>query len=296
MENLIGKDWSMESARIGTFHIKCLEDILDLSSPAILPHIVHSLVGSKGYMLDIGAAEIVKLWYEKCNMDNMVATAINATTDTVSEVVGTSDEGISSTEPIADTSSSASAPAPSTSSSFQWQGHDLVYLPDLEEKGSVGVESYSWHHDRDALFVPWSEDIVTDKLPRLPSNGGFILKDDLVKHFDELPLQLPGGAQWSILSYLPHEPSEWGAKHALSESLERWWKHRVRGPLTFFGIWYIADHPNIQNPKHFWTGPEGRGRGWRLGPNVHKRITKLSKKVQVHTEATSQPSEDPSQE
>ena len=298
MENLTGKERISRGARLGIFHIKCLEDILDLGSPAILPHITQSRVGSKGYLLDIGAAEIVTLWYEKCNMDNTVATAINATTNTASEVVGASDEGISSTEPITNTSSSASAPTPSVNSSFQWQGHDLVYLPDLKEKGSVGVESHSWYHDRDALLVPWSKDIVTDKLPRLPSNGGYILKDDLTKHFKQKPLQLSNGDQWSILSYLPHDPSQWGAKHALSESLERWWRDRVCGRLLdFLGIWYIADHRNIQKPKSLLQGSEDmEQREKRLGSNVSKRIRELCRKVEPHPDDTEEPSEDPSQE
>ena len=289
---------------MGIFHIKCLEDILDLSSPDILPHIIYSRTGAFNYRLDKGAIAIVQAWYGKCQMENETITAINVTTNMVSEVVASIDEGISSTEPGTATSSpssgpadegvsstqpgtatpsSASAPAPSTSSQFQSQAQNLVYLPDLNEPESTGLKSYSWHHDREALFVPWSEDIVTDKLPRLPSNGGFILEDDALIHLDVLPLRTADQKLWSILSYLPHEPSQWREKHALSESLGRWYEDRVRSQLLDFWNIVHADHGNIQKQ---YSGPlegpewdEEQERTMRLGSPVLQRIKQLAIKV-----------------
>ena len=229
--NLICKVWRLGGNRLGIFHISCLEDILDLSSPTILPHISFSGIGSRNYWLDIGAHAIAQAWYRKCEMDNMITTDIDVTTNTLSEVVATPEKDIPSTEPVTATSSSASAPAPSTSTQFQWEGKNLIYLPDLNKKGSTEDTSHSWYHDREALFVPWSEDIITDKLPRLPSNGGFILEDDAIEYLKKKPLRTSDGNLWSILSYLPHEPSQWREKHALSESLEKWYQDRVRSQL-----------------------------------------------------------------
>lgn len=312
MENLIDKvRGGPKTGRSGIFHIKCLEDILDLSSPAVLPHITHSRTGTNQYRLDIGAASILKAWDGKCEMDNMVTMAINVTT---------TDDNISSTSPATATISSASAPAPSTSSpspwqgetlnylpdlnnpalalstgsTFQWQGKNLIYLPDLIKKRSADVESYSWYHDREALFAPWCEDIVTDKLPRLPSNGGFILEDDAFKYFlDDSPWRTADGNLWSILSYLPHEPSQWRAKHALSESLENWWKDKVHGQLLDFWDVVHTDHRNIQKPfSTFLEGPEEEQyheREKRLGC-VSLKVRDLTRKVEPRKEATAQSS------
>ena len=303
-ENLICQGRGDTKYRLGIFHIKCLDDILDLSSPAILPHVIYSRTGALNYRLDKGAIAIVQAWYGKCQMENETITAISVTTNTVSKVVASTDEGISSTEPGTATSSpapspadegvsstepgtatpsSASAPAASTRSQFQWQAKNLVYLPDLNEPESTKVRSYSWHHDREALFVPWSEDIVTDKLPRLPSNGGFILEDDALMYLDEKPLWTADQKLWSILSYLPHEPSQWREKNTLSESLGRWYEDRVRSqPLKFRDIVH-ADHRTIQKQySGALEGPEWeeeQERTTRLGVPVIERIKQLARKV-----------------
>ena len=219
---------------MGIFHIKCLEDILTFSSPTILPHIIPGANSNENHQLDLGAAAIVRAWYEKCEMDNMVTTAINATTKTVSDVVATTDEDISSTKHITAVWSSTSAPAPSADYPLQWQRNNLVWLPDLNKIEFADVKSHSWHHDRESLIVPWAEDIVTDKLPRLPSNGGFALESDVQNYLKDQPWERPDGKLWSLLSYLPHDPSQWCAKHALSETLGRWCEARVRGQILDF--------------------------------------------------------------
>ena len=244
---------------MGLFHIKCLEDIIDLSSPVILPHITHSRTAIGEYRLDIGAATIVKVWYEKCKMDNAIATGINIT-DTVSKVDATMDQSIPNTNFATFTSSSTSIPAPSTSPPpalstgplpassiisppepslsppFQWQGKILVYMPDLEGNGGPG---YSWHHDREAFFVPWSADIVTGKLP---GDVSLILEDDVPDYLDKMSLRTSDGTPWNNLSYFPDYRSQWREKHVLSESLGKWYQDKVRGWLLDFWDIVHADH------------------------------------------------------
>lgn len=240
---------------MGHFHIKCLEDITDLSSPAILSHITQGRTAID-YRLDIGAAAIVKAWCQKCKMDNAIATGIKIT-DTVSEVDATTDGRILNTDFANFTSSSTSTPAPSTSAlstkpppasstisppepslspPFQWQGKILVYMPDLEGNGGPEITGYGCHHDREAYLVPWSEDIVTGKLP---GDVGLILEDDVPDYLDKMSLRTSDGTPWNILSYLPDYRSQWREKHVLSESLGKWYEDKVRGWLWTFGISYM---------------------------------------------------------
>lgn len=203
------------------FHVRCLEDLLELSSPDVLPHIVFGNAPDLVNQLDRGAIEIMKAWYGQCAMDNKISVAIKA--EPADE--DTSDSESSTLDPPDPLSSSQTLTAPSRTA-LQWEGKPLIPLSTLRRKRDKGNDDKSWYKESDELFVPWAEQIVTGELPRLPKNGGLILHEDVELHSNRSPILDNEGRAWHILTYLP-EPSLWRGKHTLSESLDRWNADRV---------------------------------------------------------------------
>ena len=140
------------------------------------------------------------------------------------------DVDISDSEPsthgFPDTSSSQQTAETPKRSALEWNGQTLVPRSSLRRKGDLGNDDQSWHRNTDELFVPWAEDIVTNKLPRLPEDGGLISEDDAFLRFGQFPVQDKQFKAWHILTYLP-EPPLWRERHTLSESLNRWHADRV---------------------------------------------------------------------
>lgn len=217
----------------GVFHIRCLEEMLYFSSPEVLPHITYNKTSSNFFMLDHGAVEILNTWYGQCKMDNEFSEGSNAvaTADEQDARLVTK-EWAPPASPVLGQGEGANSAPPAIPNSHQWrwQGKSLVPLSATtrDTKGQGGNDR-SWHPDTDAdsIFVPWAEDIITKKLPRLPRNGGFILEKDAVKKFRYTPLRTADSEPWGMWRYLPMDPSQWSEKHVLSESLDRWIKDKV---------------------------------------------------------------------
>ena len=202
--------------RHGYFHVKCIEEMLDLSSPAVLPHIVFGDNPENLHQLDLGALEILKAWYNQCAMDNEISAAINEEpAHNNSFEIDSSLDNLPSTPSGFQTTDSAP-------DGYEWEGQVLIPLSTLERKeNTVGNNDGSWCNNTDSLFVPWAEKIVNNELPRLPNNGGFILEKDVLSHTGKPPIRDKEDKVWHILKYLP-SPAHWREKHTLSESLDRW--------------------------------------------------------------------------
>lgn len=207
---------TIKMTRHGYFHVKCIEEMLDLSSPAVLPHIVFGDNPEDKYQLDLGALEILKAWYNQCAMDDVTSGGIKK--------VPAHKYPLEIESSVGDLPSTPSAfqTTDSAPDAYEWEGQALVPLSTLERKeNTIGNNDGSWCSNTDSLFAPWAEKIANNDLPRLPIDGGFILEKDVLSHTGKPPIRDKENKVWHILKYLP-SPALWRERHTLSESLDRW--------------------------------------------------------------------------